>query len=166
MSVNPPTTPASLRSRSYSGIPATSEASSTPPHDFAATSTPPPTSAASIVEMTSDRSTATRTPRSAQVPIPASPRGNEARAKSYERDLLCVSERAESSGQPSPLPSFSHEFIASDKSRVDPTAIFVGGLDIYSDDVWDESHLNAIFAKYGRIEHIQLVRPRKASILV
>lgn len=164
MSVNPPTTPASLRSRSHSGIPAAAETSSTPPHDFAATSTPHSTGAASIVEMSPDRSTAPRTPKSAQIPIPTGMHDSTARSKSFERDLVCGPERAETPSQPPLLRSLNNEWLASDKPRVDPTAIFVGGLDIYSDDVWDESHLNALFAKYGRVENIQLVRPRKASI--
>lgn len=166
MSVNPPTTPASLGSRSHSGIPTASGTSSNSPHDLAITNTPHSTSATAIIEMSPDQSTVPRTPKSAQVPIPASLHGSEARSRSYESDFLCGPERADIPGGPSPLPSLSHAWVSNDRPRVDPTAIFVGGLDVYSDDVWDESHLNAIFAKYGRIENIQIVRPGKASLCV
>ncbi|TCD68103.1 hypothetical protein EIP91_011556 [Steccherinum ochraceum] len=41
----------------------------------------------------------------------------------------------------------------------DPFTIFVGGLDMYGTNVWDEVRLRTIFSKYGEIEDIQIVRP-------
>lgn len=41
----------------------------------------------------------------------------------------------------------------------DPFTIFVGGLDMYGTNTWDEVRLRSIFSKYGEIDDIQIVRP-------
>lgn len=41
----------------------------------------------------------------------------------------------------------------------DPFTIFVGGLDMYGTNSWDEVKLRSIFEKYGEIEDVQIVRP-------
>lgn len=45
--------------------------------------------------------------------------------------------------------------------QFDPFTIFVGGLDMYGTITWDEVRLRSIFGKYGEIEEVQIVRPRK-----
>ncbi|PCH34009.1 hypothetical protein WOLCODRAFT_160525 [Wolfiporia cocos MD-104 SS10] len=45
------------------------------------------------------------------------------------------------------------------EKEFDPNTIFVGGLDMYTSDTWDEGQLRAIFERYGQIENIQFVRP-------
>lgn len=47
--------------------------------------------------------------------------------------------------------------------EIDRTTIFVGGLEMYGPNTWDEARLHDVFVKYGKIEDIQLVRPRKSS---
>ena len=42
--------------------------------------------------------------------------------------------------------------------EVDPTAVFVGGLD--APENWDEVKLQHIFGRFGAIESVQLVKPR------
>ena len=51
------------------------------------------------------------------------------------------------------------EYVGGD---VDPTTIFVGGLNTISDDGWNETKLRTVFEKYGDIKSIQLVKPRKS----
>ncbi|KAI0936866.1 hypothetical protein AcV5_004897 [Taiwanofungus camphoratus] len=43
--------------------------------------------------------------------------------------------------------------------ELDPTTIFVGGLEMYGANAWDEAKLQSVFGKFGAIEEIQLVRP-------
>lgn len=159
LSVNPSTTP--VRSRSHSGIP--TEASPlrrldpAEPHSKRTSNENP-------IQMSPDRYAAPHTPRSGQFPIPSSVRqgeGASGHSFSHDRDLQHSFEHTDTPRRPASLGGHGQEWFASDKPRVDPTTVFVGGLDVYNDDVWDESHLTAIFAQYGRIENIQVVRPRK-----
>jgi len=46
---------------------------------------------------------------------------------------------------------------------IDPTSIFVGGLDMQGPNVWDERNIHQLFGKYGSIQSIKLVRPRKCQ---
>lgn len=48
------------------------------------------------------------------------------------------------------------------QSDVDPTTIFIGGLDIHGENVWSEARLRSIFEKYGEIVGIQLVKPSRS----
>lgn len=41
----------------------------------------------------------------------------------------------------------------------DPSTIFVGGLEMFGPNAWDETKLRRLFERYGSIETIQLVRP-------
>ncbi|OBZ79169.1 hypothetical protein A0H81_01429 [Grifola frondosa] len=46
-----------------------------------------------------------------------------------------------------------------DERELDPTTIFVGGLEISDECTWDEPKLYQIFGRFGGIETIQIVRP-------
>ncbi|EED80497.1 predicted protein [Postia placenta Mad-698-R] len=47
-----------------------------------------------------------------------------------------------------------------DASRtVDPTSVFVGGLEMFGPDAWNETKVRAHFEKYGTIEKLQFVSP-------
>lgn len=45
---------------------------------------------------------------------------------------------------------------------IDPTSLFVGGLEIIGPSAWDEEKVRLHFAKYGGLQHVKLVRPRKS----
>jgi len=45
------------------------------------------------------------------------------------------------------------------RNVLDPTTIFVGGLDVYGRCTWDEQRLNRVFGQYGEIIEVKLVRP-------
>jgi hypothetical protein len=42
---------------------------------------------------------------------------------------------------------------------LDPTTIFVGGLDVHGRCTWDEQRLKRVFEQYGEIAEVKLVRP-------
>lgn len=42
---------------------------------------------------------------------------------------------------------------------LDPTTIFVGGLDVHGRCTWDEQRLIRVFGQYGEIAEVKLVRP-------
>ena len=50
--------------------------------------------------------------------------------------------------------------------ELDRSTIFVGGLEICGPTTWDEPRLRNLFERYGNIENIQLVRPRRSTSLL
>ncbi|KAF9225409.1 hypothetical protein BS17DRAFT_778555 [Gyrodon lividus] len=46
-----------------------------------------------------------------------------------------------------------------DDTVVDPTTIFVGGLDMFGPTAWDEEKVGALFSKYGGVETVKVIRP-------
>jgi hypothetical protein len=42
---------------------------------------------------------------------------------------------------------------------LDPTTVFVGGLDVHGRCTWDEQRLKRVFGQYGEIAEVKLVRP-------
>ncbi len=54
------------------------------------------------------------------------------------------------------------ESIEEHRGDVDPTTIFIGGLDMFSENSWDETKLRSVFEKYGEIENVQMVKPRES----
>ncbi|KAJ3540312.1 hypothetical protein NMY22_g4349 [Coprinellus aureogranulatus] len=42
---------------------------------------------------------------------------------------------------------------------IDPTSLFVGGLELVGPSAWDESKVRQHFSKYGGLQHVKLVRP-------
>lgn len=55
------------------------------------------------------------------------------------------------------LPQLSQE--KGDDHIVDPTTIFVGGLEMFGPNAWDEGKVRALFSKYGGIEAVKVIRP-------
>jgi hypothetical protein len=45
------------------------------------------------------------------------------------------------------------------RNVLDPTTIFVGGLEIHGRCTWDEQRLRRVFGQYGEITEVKLVRP-------
>lgn len=45
------------------------------------------------------------------------------------------------------------------EKQVDPTTLFVGGLEISGTGAWDEEKVRMIFSRYGGLESIKFVRP-------
>jgi hypothetical protein len=45
------------------------------------------------------------------------------------------------------------------RNVLDPTTIFVGGLDVHGRCTWDEQRLKRVFGQYGEIAEVKLVRP-------
>lgn len=46
-----------------------------------------------------------------------------------------------------------------DDHVVDPTTIFVGGLEMFGPNAWDEGKVRTLFSKYGGIEAVKVIRP-------
>ncbi|TDL28259.1 hypothetical protein BD410DRAFT_353854 [Rickenella mellea] len=42
---------------------------------------------------------------------------------------------------------------------VDPTTVFVGGLDMFSPRPWDEEKLRSLFGRYGVVDDVKIIRP-------
>lgn len=45
------------------------------------------------------------------------------------------------------------------RKEVDPTTLFVGGLELFGPGAWDEEKLTKTFSRYGGLEHVKIVRP-------
>lgn len=52
-----------------------------------------------------------------------------------------------------------YDWAGEQQRQVDPSTIFVGGLEVYGPSAWNETKLQSLFGRYGHIENIQLVRP-------
>ncbi|KAF9015599.1 hypothetical protein BDQ17DRAFT_1418651 [Cyathus striatus] len=48
--------------------------------------------------------------------------------------------------------------------EVDPTTLFVGGLEMYGPGAWDENRLRHIFSKYKGLVNVQLVKPVNSPV--
>lgn len=59
-----------------------------------------------------------------------------------------------------------HNFsMKEDEKQVDPTTLFVGGLNISGSGAWDEEKVKALFSGYGGLESVKVVRPSKLFVL-
>ena len=45
------------------------------------------------------------------------------------------------------------------KKPVDPSTLFVGGLEMFGPNAWDEGKVRKCFEKYGVLENVKFVRP-------
>ncbi|TFK77320.1 hypothetical protein BDN72DRAFT_38095 [Pluteus cervinus] len=45
------------------------------------------------------------------------------------------------------------------RKEVDPTTLFVGGLEMFGPHSWDERRITNLFSKYGGLEHVKVVHP-------
>jgi len=45
------------------------------------------------------------------------------------------------------------------ESLYDPTTVFVGGLEMYGPNAWNEERVRNFFLRYGAIESVKVVRP-------
>lgn len=43
---------------------------------------------------------------------------------------------------------------------IDPTTLFVGGLETFGPGAWDEEKVTKFFARFGGLEEVKIVRPR------
>lgn len=48
-----------------------------------------------------------------------------------------------------------------DTKEVDPTTLFVGGLEMFGPGAWDEQKVASFFARFGGLQHVKVVRPRE-----
>lgn len=48
---------------------------------------------------------------------------------------------------------------------LDPTTLFVGGLEMFGPGAWDEEKVSNYFQKFGGLESVKLVRPGEISRL-
>ena len=77
---------------------------------------------------------------------------------SYMGDFQSMSFRDyDSQGSLSQLSQLSQE--KRDNHVVDPTTIFVGGLEMFGPNAWDEGKVRSLFSKYGGIEEVKVIRP-------
>ena len=45
------------------------------------------------------------------------------------------------------------------KHKLDHSTIFVGGLEMYGPNAWNEDRVQQVFGQYGEIENIKFIRP-------
>jgi hypothetical protein len=61
------------------------------------------------------------------------------------------------------LPEFvtknSLQWDAKREGPLDPTTIFVGGLEMYGPNAWDEERVRSLFSRYGGVENVKVIRP-------
>lgn len=43
--------------------------------------------------------------------------------------------------------------------EIDPTTLFVGGLEMYGPGAWDEEKVKKFFSRFGGLESVKVVRP-------
>lgn len=60
-------------------------------------------------------------------------------------------------GTKDPLPYFRDE--TRKEGEIDPTTIFVGGLEMSGPHAWDEGRVREHFSKFGGIEDVKLIFP-------
>lgn len=48
---------------------------------------------------------------------------------------------------------------AAGERELDPTTLFVGGLEMYGPHAWDQEKVRSFFARFGGLEHVTFVRP-------
>lgn len=130
------------------------------PHYSSASSSPTPDPSLSPITPVTPKTTSTflRTPRSSTGVIGID---DNASLRAYKSPGQYGTPRSSVDG---PHPDENARFEESGK-EVDRTTIFVGGLEMYGTNSWDEARLSGLFGKYGNIENIQLVRPRKSCTL-
>ena len=58
-------------------------------------------------------------------------------------------------------PSYFREEVRSD-SEIDPTSIFVGGLEMNGPHAWDEERVRHFFSKFGGVEDVKVVFPSES----
>lgn len=44
---------------------------------------------------------------------------------------------------------------------IDPTTLFVGGLEMFGPGAWNEEKVKAFFSRFGGLEYVKVVRPSK-----
>lgn len=49
--------------------------------------------------------------------------------------------------------------------ELDPTTLFVGGLEIFGPGAWNEEKIANFFSRFGGLEDVNLVRPCKSTII-
>ncbi|KAJ7225256.1 hypothetical protein GGX14DRAFT_637859 [Mycena pura] len=49
-----------------------------------------------------------------------------------------------------------------DPKDIDPTTLFVGGLEMFGPDAWDEDKVSALFGRFGGLESVKVVKPINA----
>lgn len=45
------------------------------------------------------------------------------------------------------------------QKELDPTTLFVGGLEMYGPAAWDEEKVGNYFSRFGGLEQVKVVRP-------
>lgn len=50
--------------------------------------------------------------------------------------------------------------------ELDPTTLFVGGLEMFGPGAWDEEKVRRFFSRFGGLESVKLVKPSKTFVLV
>jgi hypothetical protein len=51
------------------------------------------------------------------------------------------------------------------EKELDPTTLFVGGLELVGPGAWDEEKVENFFAKFGGLEDVKVVRPCMCPVL-
>lgn len=49
--------------------------------------------------------------------------------------------------------------------EIDPTTLFVGGLEMFGPGAWDEEKVKNFFSRFGGLESVKVVRPCKPALV-
>jgi hypothetical protein len=47
------------------------------------------------------------------------------------------------------------------QKSLDHTTVFIGGMEMFGPNAWDEARVRAVFGKFGEIEGVKFIRPGK-----
>jgi hypothetical protein len=53
----------------------------------------------------------------------------------------------------------AYDAVSGAEKELDPTTIFVGGLEMFGPSAWDEEKVQNYFGKFGVVEHVKFIRP-------
>jgi hypothetical protein len=56
--------------------------------------------------------------------------------------------------------------VAHPEGGIDPTTLFVGGLEMHGPNAWDEERVANLFGRYGGLESVRVVKPSERSLLI
>ena len=63
--------------------------------------------------------------------------------------------------RPKPLGEKENHAMNRSDRELDPTTLFVGGLEMFGPGTWDEEKVKIFFARFGGLESVKVVRPCK-----
>jgi hypothetical protein len=70
---------------------------------------------------------------------------------------------AQSPSSKDSAPGITPPYLREEVSEIDPTSLFVGGLEMSGPHAWDEERVKNFFSKFGGVEAVKVVFPSESS---